>query len=140
MEGRDDEEMKSLSVRINPKYLRIHAERMHKDQPSLCNSAEEAMYRRGQASVLENETTVCRTYRLFQGFMFSDQDLEGEVRKTRSRESPFRGFVAIIANVIKMENALGYDVLHRINRRQGCNRLQNYLRLACFSDQLYVFY
>jgi hypothetical protein len=33
MEGRDDEEMKSLSVRINPKYLRIHADRMHKDQP-----------------------------------------------------------------------------------------------------------
>ena len=68
------------------------------------------MYRRGQASVLENETTVCRTYRLFQGFMFDDQDLEGEVRKTRLRESPFRGFEAIIANVIKMENALGYDV------------------------------
>ena len=122
-EGRD-EEKKSSSVRINPKYLRIHADQMHKDQPSLCNSAEEAMYRRGQASVLENETTVCRTYRLFQGFMFGDQDLEGEVRKTRSRESPFRGFEAIIANVIKMENALGYDVLHRINRRQGCTRLQ----------------
>jgi hypothetical protein len=97
---------------------------MHKDQPSLCNSAEEAMYRRGQASVLQNETTVCRTFRLFQGFMFGDQDLEGEVRKTRLRESPFRGFEAIIANVIKMENALGYDVLHRINRRQGCTRLQ----------------
>ena len=41
-EGRD-EEKKSSSVRINPKYLRIHAERMHKDQPSLCNSAEEAI-------------------------------------------------------------------------------------------------
>ncbi len=82
------------------------------------------MYRRGQASVLQNETTVCRTYRLFKGFMFGDQGLEGEARQTRSRESPFRGLEAIIANVIKMENALGYDVLHRINRRQRCKRLQ----------------
>ena len=62
MEGRDDEEMKSLSVRINPKYLRIHADRMHKDQPFFCTtSAEEAMYRRRQASVLQN-----RVYSFFE--------------------------------------------------------------------------
>ena len=121
-----DEEKKSLSVRINPTSLRIHADRMHKDQPSLFALVQRrrCIVEDKNLSYKMKNKTVCGTYRLCQGFMFGYQDLEGEVRKTRSRESPFRGFEAIIANVIKMENALGYDVLHRINWRQGCKRLQ----------------
>ena len=86
VEGKDDEEMKSSSVRINPKYLRIHVDRMHKGQPSLCTSAEEAMYRRGEASVLQN-----RVYSFFEnhGYYFHGY-FEIAVKKKKLSDGYFK--------------------------------------------------
>ena len=118
-------EIKKNCSRINVEHLRQFCKEEMQRNSTIPVSLEEKMYREGMAAVNKYATDVCKEYGLEVGALFGDDDLDGDVRHIRGRQStPFRGFEAILASVSKMENKLGYDQRHKINRRDGKTLLQ----------------
>ena len=123
-ESRSVGKKKRCNQRINPNSLKKLCISKTRTQSQVQTSMEESMYRKGLSAVNTLAFQKCKEYRLQEGELFGDTDFVGEVRKSNHRNSPFRPFEAIITNITLMENALGFDQLHRINRRESDRRLQ----------------
>eukprot|EP01036_Dinobryon_divergens_P027358 gene27358-36122_t len=125
--GANESTKKSVSKkgRVNVESLRQFCKEQMERDSKLPKSLEEQMYWDAIATVNKNATDVCKEYSLVVGSLFGENDFHGAVRQIRGKKTPpFCGFEAILTNVSIMENKLGYDQLHKVNRRESNQKLQ----------------